>query len=165
MKNNELQQQRLTLEDAMKAQMELLRFVRRQIDTEPHYITSEEEKEQYFQLLSMALLSQGPMGGVQPRAKWKNKDGMVMGEIILGSDVHHFGLKLMDVRKTPTYLITSTGKHLFRTITLWKILYGYLMELVSKAQAEALSRSKERELFEHETADYKFDAHQRIKEY
>lgn len=164
MTEKDLSQQRLTLEDALRSQMELLRFVRHQIDTEPHYLQSEDERQQFFQLLSFALLSQGSTS-MAPRTPIKNSKGMIIRVILLGNDIHHFALKLMDVTTSHSKITTPSGPYPFETKALWKVLYGYLVELFSKSQAEALARSKERELFEKGTVDYKFDSKDRIREY
>jgi len=159
MKNevDELRQLRMTLEDCKSCQMELLRIVQKMIDSEPHYIKNGEERLNFFHLLSGALLSQGPLSGVLPRFKVHG------GELILGSDIHHFALKMMDLRSNVATIKDRLGKFDIEAKDLWKALYSYLVSLMDKAQAEALGKSKERELYSEVTQDFKFESKKKIE--
>ena len=152
----ELRQQRMTLEDCKSCQLELMGIVRKMIDDEPHYIKGEQARLNYFHLLSGALLSQGPLSGICPRYKVSS------GEVVLGADIHHFAIKMMDLKSNVAIIKDKLGKFKIDSKDLWKALYSYLVTLMDKAQAEALGKSKEREVYGETTQDFKFDSKKKM---
>jgi len=101
------------------------------------YCRDAEEKSKFFDLLALALLSQGPMSGVKIRIKAYDKI------FEPAHDLHHFGLLLMDINQPTVTLSDSGKKYPFDTIILWKLFRSKLKEIISLALSEAMKRSKE----------------------
>lgn len=96
------------------------------------YIQTPEEQGRYYAMLSNCLMSQGAMSAA-PRIKIDNKI------ILLGKNVQHFGIKLMNLKSKTTKI---NGFDI-DTVELWKAFKEMVCALFPAAQAEALAKSKE----------------------
>ena len=74
------------------------------------------------------------------------------------SDVHHFGLILMDIDKARVTLKSGIRKYPFDLIFLWKTFRWYLTLIISHAQAEALKKSKEIIKGEQQSQSFTYDS-------
>ena len=116
-----------------------------------------QEKLVFPTLLANALLSQASSTGLKPLLHF---DGRTY---LLGSDIHNFGLRLMDMRVT-------NGKTKINGIeinanVLWKELKKYCLMLYPMALAEAIHMSKEKEKRAFLSPGYDFKAGQDVGEF
>ena len=122
----------------------MINYINGKIKGEP-YLTSAEEKGEYFTALSNSLLSQGAMSSA-PRLKVGNQI------VLLGKNLQHFAIRLMDI-DTDTVMI---NKKVIKTVDLWILLLDIMYEIFPAAQAEALSKSKELPKSEHTIQGHDF---------
>lgn len=115
------------------------------------------EKLVYPTLLANALLSQASAVGIKPTLKLNDK------VYLLGHDIHHFGLRLMDMRVTNNK--TKLGGVEIDANILWKTLKKYCLMLYDYALAEAIHMSKEKEKRAFVSPGYGFQAGQEVGEY
>ena len=127
----ERRQDRLTFEDTIKAQKELLPFVRDKKKTGNPL--SPEEKETFPEKLAYALMSQG-------QAKVFYEYNTL--RIPLGT-VHTLGLKMLDVKDKQVVISYNQGKYTLETKKLWELLYINFMTVFPRALEEAIHMSKE----------------------
>jgi len=130
--NDENLQIRLTQEDVMKAQIDLMNTINDLISGTP-YLKTNANKTEFYKLLSYALLSQAAESKIRPMIQIKGTTYR------LAASVHHFGVNLMYIEGEEVMIQGNKVK----SVTLWKILRDCLNQLYGLAQAEALSRSKE----------------------
>lgn len=133
------------------------------------------EKQFFPKMLAEGLLSQGPLSGIKPMLKIPFNIGPPHSEkitykvVILGEDIHHFGLRMLNTssykrcsgcrvifedikekqcrhcgRESGIYYMMIDGVEI-ESVVLWRLLKGYCERLYSKALAEALSKSREKE--------------------
>jgi len=100
------------------------------------YLTSPEEKSDFYKLLSYAFMSQGPMGHVV----YINIKG---GRLELAPNIHVFGIKLMQIKGKKVIIRDHDRTFVFDASYLWKFFLERITDLFPNAQAEALSKSKE----------------------
>jgi len=112
-----------------------MNFVNGKINGIP-YLTSPEEKAEFYKLLSYALMSQGPMSP----AVYLGVDG---GRIRLANNLHTLGIKLMGIKTYTVVIIDCKKEYKFNSAYLWKVFLAKVVDLFPNAQAEALSKSKE----------------------
>jgi hypothetical protein len=131
-------QERLSHKDTIESQEKLREF----LDFKIRYpFVSQREKDAIPQILADALWSQGVMSLIKPVLKIDKKI------YLLGNDVHHLGLRLIDMKvieRDKHYYTKVDGKEIEAKI-LWQTLKEYCLILFPKALAESLARSKEKE--------------------
>ena len=110
----------------------MINFINGKLNGKP-YIKDEKEQGEYYTLLSNSMLSQGSLSGPL-RLKIPG-----YGVVLLGRNIQHFAIRLMDWRSETVRL----GKHIIKTVDLWKLLLEKLYEIFPASQAEALNNSKE----------------------
>ena len=124
-------QDRLTFEDTIKAQRELLPFIREKKKSGSPLSVS--EKEMFPERLAYALMSQG-----QSKVFYDFNSL----RIPLGT-VHSLGLKMLDVEGDEVVIDYNQDKYTLKTKYLWEILYNAFMAIFPKALEEAIHMSKE----------------------
>jgi len=112
-----------------------MNFVNGKINGIP-YLTSPEEKAEFYKLLSYALMSQGPMSYVVYL-------GVSGGRIRLANNLHTLGIKLMSIKDKTVIIVDCNRAYTFNSAYLWKVFLSKIVDLFPNAQAEALSKSKE----------------------
>jgi hypothetical protein len=100
------------------------------------YLTSPEEKANFYKMLSYALMSQGPMSHVVYL-------GVQGGRIRLANNLHTLGIKLMGIHSKTVTIVDCNRAYTFNSAVLWKVFLSKIVDLFPNAQAEALSKSKE----------------------
>jgi len=144
-------QQRRTHIDTIEYQQQMLQFLDDKINGDVRHITDKKEAYGYFILLSNSLLGQGPISKIVPHIN-------VKGNIIpLGSDVHHFGLQLMNIRTNVIKVKYRNEVHQLDMSDMWRVLKKYFMVLFPRAQTEALHMSKEEWKYGKKSSGYQFD--------
>jgi len=115
---------------------------------------TDDEKEKFPVMLANSLLSQGPLSGIKPLVTINGKT------FVLGNDIHHFGLRMADIeyQKEGNDYYTYVGGNKIKGTDLWKVLKKYCEMLFSRALAEALSKSREKEKGNRGVSFYDFDA-------
>lgn len=135
----------------------LIDFVNGKIEEKPYFLNAK-EKANYFDVISYALMSQGPLSGITPRLH-------INGKVeILASDVHHFALMLMNINGDKLILKYPGRTYEVESKQLWKLLLKYLIQLFPKSLSEALSRSKEMPKGEARLPGFTFKSDEKIKE-
>ena len=148
-KKQEKMQIRLTQEDVVRSQIELINMINTKITGTP-YLVSPEEKTEFFRLISYGLLSQSSVTSIKPSIKIKNIT------LLLARSPHHFAMKLMNI-DTNTVIIAG---YKIKTIELWKILRDCFERLYGNAQAEAISKSKEMPKGEESKKEFEFSSNE-----
>ena len=147
-----LRQDRLTFLDTMEAQEELRTYLNLKCD---YPFVAKKEKEVMPKIVAQALLSQGVMSKVKPTMVI---DGQTY---LLGNDVHHFALRMVDL-KVDENGFTKVGDKLIDAKELWFVLKDYCLMLFPKALAEGLHLSGEKERRMYTTSAYDWKAGDKV---
>lgn len=111
------------------------------------------EKTVYPTLLANALLSQANDCKIKPKIKIGTKT------YLLGHDIHHFGLTLMDMQVNNGKVLVSGN--LVEAAILWKILKKYCLILFPMALGEAIHISREKERITYTSPGYEYETKKR----
>jgi len=142
-----LRQDRLTFLDTLEAQDELRTYLNLKCD---YPFVSKKEKTVMPKIVAQALLSQGVLSKIKPTMIIDGKT------LLLGNDVHHFALRMVDLKVDKNGYTEVEGK-LIDARELWIVLKDYCLMLFPKALAEGLhlSGEKERRMFTTSAYDWK----------
>ena len=144
MRNNTSKQERLTLYDTKNKQQIMREYLFKKISNP---IVTDNDKKILPILMSDALLSQPALSKLKPAIEVKDI------RIPLASDVFDLLLKILWLDSYQKQNGRLYGRfHLRRQVfeielsELWRLLFNYCNQLSAGALAEALSRSKEKEV-------------------
>lgn len=151
-------QERYTWGDTIQIQKNMISFITGKINGIHHFINKREQYD-FYEMVSRCLLSQGPFTGLKPTLE-------VGGRVIpLGVDVHHFANMLTFNLTTDMVFLKYGGtRYEVPAVVLWKKLLMYCLHLFPRAQAEALSKSKEIPKMPERTLGYQFDSGKKLEE-
>lgn len=135
----------MTHQDTLKAQETLLHLIN--FKTKYPFLTFK-ERIVFPTLLANAFLSQANECKIKPTLTLNGK------VYLLGHDVHHFGLRLLDM-KVVDGKTKINGTEIEASI-LWKILKKYCLILFPMALSEAIHLSKEKERAIYTTPGYEW---------
>ena len=128
-------QERMTYQDTVKAQDDLRDF----LDFKMKYpFVTKKERKTLTRLLADAFLSQAVESGIRPRMRIGNKT------CIMASNVHTFGLKLVDMDVDREHFTRVDGVQV-EARELWRVLKEYCLMLFPMALSEAIHMSREKE--------------------
>jgi hypothetical protein len=153
-----VKQERYTWGDTISIQKNMIAFITGKINGIHHFINKREQYD-FYEMVSRCLLSQGPFTGIKPILR-------INGKVVqMGVDVHHFA-NMMAFNMNEDVLTLKTGHEKFtvEAVVLWKLLLKYCLELFPRAQAEALSKSKEIPKMPEKTLGYQFDSGKKLEE-
>jgi len=145
-----LRQERLTHSDTLKSQETLIRLINFKLQ---YPFLSIKEKTIFPMLLANAFLSQANDCKIKPRLKIGNKI------YLLGHDIHHFGLRLMDMQVTEGKV--KIGGNIIEASVLWKLLKHYSLILFPMALSEAIHMSKEKEKMSYGSIGFDYETKKR----
>jgi len=149
-------QERMTYTDTIEMQKEMLGFIKKKINNDPHYLLDEEE-DYYFECISKCFLSQWSYDTIMPRIQING------GTLIpLGKNVGEFTMKFLDMKRNTTKLKYKSKIFEIETKYLWQQLYDYCLRLFPKAQAEAIHMSREIEKRRRTSIGYQFDSSKKL---
>ena len=142
--NEDQKQERLTLQDTKKKQELMRNYLIEKIKCP---IVTENDKKTLPGILQDALLSQPALSGMKPSIELKGI------RIPLAPNVFSLLLKILyapsykkDDEKRYVKLILRERTYEIELVSLWKLLFNYCNDLSAGASAEALSRSREKEI-------------------
>jgi len=104
-------------------------------------------------LLANSYLSQANDCKIKPRIKIGNKI------YLLGHDIHHFGLRLMDMKVTDGKVKISGN--IINASDLWQLLKHYSLILFPMALSEAIHMSKEKEKMSYGSVGFDYETKKR----
>lgn len=122
---------RLTFEDTIKYQKELLDFARTRRET--GWPLTKKEKKEFPNKLAYSLMSRGLKPIYYEIGTTK---------IYLGS-IHTLGLKMLDINGSTTEIQYEGTNYVLKTKILWSLLYNSFLTQFPKALEEAIHMSKE----------------------